>query len=230
MLRAFLKWTALFFLVIESLGLIASFLELYLKPAHWNQALSRASWGATTLELILRSVIVGFILSAYLHLKSVSQLPLTITRQSALLTARAVQSVLLAAIALYALAAERMTGNMGRDAFISAWNLAALAVGTVITTLIVRRRFLLLANEELRRDPHNEKGLNRWRMATIISLVLAMSIGSYGFLLRTMSYTQTVEWSFFFVSAALLLLWRPHLDDGTSSPPNPFADPADSKS
>jgi hypothetical protein len=92
-LRVFLKWTALFFLVVEALGLIASFLDLALKIAHWNEALSRASWGETALELTLRFAIVGLILSAYLHLRNVSQLPLSITRQSALLTTRAAQSI-----------------------------------------------------------------------------------------------------------------------------------------
>ncbi len=230
MLRAFLKWTALFFLVIESLGLIASFLDLYLKLAHWNEALSRRSWGETTLELTLRLAIVGLILSTYLHLRKVSQLSLTITRQSALQTTRAAQSALLAAIALYALTAERITGNIDREPFLSAWSVSAYALGTVITSLFLRRRFLLLANEELRRDPHNEKGLSRWRMATIVSMALAMSIGLYGFMLRMMGYARTVEWPFFFVSVALLLLWRPHLDDGTSSPPNPFSNQTNAKS
>jgi hypothetical protein len=233
MLRAFLKWAALFFLVIESLGLIASFLDVYLKIAHWNEAFSRTSWGETVLELTLRLAIVGLILSTYLQLIKIQHLPLIISRQSALLTTRAVQTALLAAIALYALTAERLTGNINREPFLFAWSVSAYALGTVITSLFLRRRFLFSANEELRRDPHNEKGLSRWRMATISSMVLAMSIGLYGFMLRVMGYARTVEWPFFFVSVALLLLWRPHLDDGTSSPPsppNPFSNPADAKS
>ena len=90
MFRVFLKWTALFFLVVESLGLIASLLEVALKIAHWNETFSRVSWGETALEPTLRLAIVGLILSAYLHLRSVSRLPLTITRQSALLEFSAV--------------------------------------------------------------------------------------------------------------------------------------------
>jgi hypothetical protein len=46
MLRVFLKWTTLFFLVVESLGLIASLLYLAFKIALGNQALSRASLGS----------------------------------------------------------------------------------------------------------------------------------------------------------------------------------------
>jgi hypothetical protein len=155
MFRAFLKWTTLFFMVVESLGLIASSLALALKITHWNEALSRTSWGETALELTLRLAIVSLILSTYLHLRTLSRLPLTITPQSALLTTRAVQSVLLAAIAFYAVAAERITGTMDREPFLSAWSVSAYALGTVITSLFLRGRFLHLANEELRGDPHN---------------------------------------------------------------------------
>jgi hypothetical protein len=78
-LRAFLKWATLFFLVMEALGLIASFLNLALKMAHRNEALSHPSWEPAALELTLRFVIVGSILSAYLRLRSLSRLPLSIT-------------------------------------------------------------------------------------------------------------------------------------------------------
>jgi hypothetical protein len=87
-----------------------------------------------------------------------------------------------------------------------------------------------MANEELRRDPQNEKGPSRWRLATVLSMVLAMSIGVYGFMLRMMGYGRTVEWPFFLVSVALLLLWRPHLDEGASSPANPFSIQPDTQS
>ena len=122
MLRAFLKWTTLFFLVVESLGLIASLLDLVLKTANWNEALSRASWGETALELTLRLAIVGLILCTYLHLRNLAQLPLTITRQSALLTARAAQSGLLAVVALDALVAERTTKHLDHVPLLSAWS------------------------------------------------------------------------------------------------------------
>jgi len=230
MLRAFLKWTALVFLVVESLGLIASLLVLGLKIAHGNDALTRASWGEITLEVILRLAIVGLISSAYLRLMKLSQLPLTITRQSALLSTRAVQSVLLAAIALYAVTAERSTGPAERVPFLSPWNLSVLALGVVGGSLFLRKTFLVAANEELRRDPHSEKGLNQWRKGTIVSMVVAMSIGLFGFILRTMGNARIVEWSYFMASVALLVLWRPRLDVGTGSPSNPFSNHKDADS
>ena len=91
------------------------------------------------------------------------------------------------------------------------------ALGTVISTVIVRKRFLHLANEELRRDPNDARALSQWRKITMMSMVLAMSIGLYGFTLRTMGDSQLVEWLFFFASVVLLFLWRPRLGDATSS-------------
>lgn len=214
MFRAFLKWTALVFLVLESLALIASLLDLGLKIAR-SKAFGRAWWGETALELTLRLAIVGLILCTYLHLRNISKLPLAITRQSALLTTRAVQSALLACLALDGLVAERIIGHVDRVWLLSGLSLSALALGTVIAGLIFRSRLLLGANEELRRDPDSAKGLSRWRMVTTASMVLAMSIGLYGFFLRMMGNNRTVEWSFVFVSVALVILWGPHLGDGT---------------
>jgi hypothetical protein len=229
-LRVFLKWTALFFLVLESPGLVASLLSLALKIAHWDDALSRASWEKSALELTLRFAIVGLILSAYLRLRNVSQLPLIITRQSALQTTRAVQSALLASIALYVLVAEKITGRANPMPLLSAWGLSALALGTVVTSLILRRRLLFLANEKLGRDPQDANGLSQWQRVTILSMVLAVSIGIYGFFLRMMGIARTVAWPFFLASVALLFLCRPHLDDGSSSRTNPFSNQEDVKS
>jgi hypothetical protein len=219
-LRVFLKWTALFFLVVESLVLV---LDLALKIAHWNDALSRASWEKSWLELTLRFGIVGLILFTYLRLRNLSQLPLIITRQSVLLTTRAVQSVLLASVALFVFVAEKMTGRADPMPLLSAWSLSALALGVVISGLILRRRLLFLANEKFRRDPQDAYGLSQWQRITIMNMVLAMSIGIFGFLLRMMGNARTVAWPFFLASVALLFLWSPHLDDETSSRANPFS-------
>lgn len=228
--RVILKWTALFFLVVESLSLIGSLLVLALKMAHRNEALGRAWWGEPALESSLRFAIVGLILSAYLHLENVSKLPLTITRQSALLSSRAVRSILLAVIAVYALVAERRTGHANMAPLLPAWGLSVLALGTVITILILRKRLLFLANEKLRRDPQDADGLGQWRRVTMLSMVLAHSIGIYGFILRMSGCARTVAWPFFFASVALLLLWRPQLDAGTRSGASPFPNQEDVKS
>lgn len=92
-LRVLSKWVTLFFLILESLGLIAALLKVALKIAYPHQVFAPALWAEPTLELTLRFAIVGLILSAYLRLRTTSQLPPVVTRQSALLTTRAVQSI-----------------------------------------------------------------------------------------------------------------------------------------
>jgi hypothetical protein len=56
----------------------------------------------------------------------------------------------------------------------------------------------------------NESGpllskVGQWRKITIMSLVLATSIGLYGFILRMMRDSQFVQWLFFFSSVGLLV-------------------------
>jgi hypothetical protein len=218
MLRVFLKWAALLFLVVESLGLIASLLNLALKVSEPNQALPHASLGAIALELILRAAIVGLILSTYLCLRSAARLPRALTRESALLTARAVQRGSLATIGLCALVAETTKAFMEPTPLLSPWIISASAVGTISVGLMLRRKFLSPANGQLRRDPTDVGALRQWRKFTLVSIVLAMAIGMYGSSLRMSGYSRVIEWSFFAGAVLLLFLWRPRLEDATSPP------------
>jgi hypothetical protein len=138
--------------------------------------------------------------------------------------------MLLVAIALSASTAERITGYGEPMPPLSPWSLAAMALGTVFGGLILRRRLLFLANRKLLRDPQDANGLIEWRRATIQSMVLAMSIGVYGLFVRMMGHARIIEWLFFFASVALVFLWGPHLDNGTSSPANTFSNQQDVKS
>ena len=72
---ALLQWTVLFFLVLESLGLIATTLGLVLRIAHPADVYG-SSWGHMSVELVLRIAIVVFILSAYRCLKIIFPPPL----------------------------------------------------------------------------------------------------------------------------------------------------------
>lgn len=229
-LRVLWKWVTLFFLILESLGLIAALLKVALKIAYPHEVHVPPLWAEPTLELTLRFAIVGLILSAYLRLRTTSQLPPVITRQSALLTTRAVQSILLATIALCLLTAERTTGHAYQMQILNAWTLSAFALGTVFVGLLLRRRVLSALNEMLLREPNDASALSRWQRFTIQNMVLAMSIGLYGFILRTIGNPRTFAWPFFIASVALLFLWSPHLDDEISSPAHPFSNPRDVKS
>jgi hypothetical protein len=215
--RVLVKWTVVLFLALETLGLVVSVLGLVLKSAYGNAAYGN-SWGQISLELALRIAIVVFLLFAYVALRKVSLLPLTITQQSALLTTRAVQRILIAVIALYALEAEKLAALGNAMPPFPSWSLGIFALGTVASTVILRTRFLRSANEQLRRDPLDTTALTQWRKITTTSLVLAMSVGFYGFFWRFMGDSQFVEWLFLVSSLGLLLLWRPRLDNPTSSP------------
>jgi hypothetical protein len=132
---------------------------------------------------------------------------------------RAAQSSFLATIGLCALASEKMTVIVEPTPLFAAWTIAASgAVGTVGVILFLRRRFLSEANDQLRRDATDAKALGEWRKFTILSLVLAMAIGLYGFALRMTGYRRTVEWSFFACAVVLLFFWRPRLSNATSPP------------
>ena len=61
MFRSLLKWAVLIFLIIESLALIASALELGLKASTSSLGWSRALYGVAALEVILRFAIVGLV-------------------------------------------------------------------------------------------------------------------------------------------------------------------------
>lgn len=213
MLRMILKWTALVFLVVESLGLIASLLDLALKISQANPV----SIGPVVLEATLRFAIVGLILSAYLRLRSASRLPARPATESALLTTRAAHSALLATVALLALADARISPIAETMPPLSLWGLSACALGDVCVGLFLRKQFLSSANRELRRTPYDANALRQWQKFTMVSMVLAMSIGMFGFSLRMGGYARTVEWSFFGGAVALLILWRPRLDNGMRS-------------
>lgn len=102
---------------------------------------------------------------------------------------------------------------------------AILSLIDVAIAFVFRRKLLPPAIDKLRRDPSDASALGRWRAANMLSLVLAMSVALYGFALRFLGGSRLVAWPFFVASLALMLLWRPRLDEGANStqasPPEP---------
>ena len=133
---------------------------------------------------------------------------------------------MVASIALYAVTAEKIVGSANTVVAFPAWSLGLVALGTVTTTVMMRRRFLRAADEELRSDPHNPSAVGQWRKITIMSMVLAMSIGLYGFMLRVRGDSQILEWLFLASSIGLLFLWSPRLDSAIVSPVNQVSNEA----
>lgn len=216
-LLSFLKWVALFFFAIELLELTGYLLAFAIGVAHWNGVWSRSLWEAVV-ELILRFAIVGLVLSAYLYLRSVSSrrgLPW----ESALLTARAAQSACLATVGFYAATSEKVVRTARLSQTLPGWLVCAAAVGAVISGVFLRSQILPRVTEKLRSDPQNVSALSKWKNITIVSMVVAMTVGLLGFILRITGASRAVEWWFFSVSVALLLLWRPDLNRVTRSMP-----------
>jgi hypothetical protein len=216
MLRVILKWVALAYLIVESLGLISSCLELALKLTESHGSLTPGSSSALGFDVALHFVIVVLILSTYLCLRKVARLPPGLTRQSALLTARAARSAMLACLAICAFAAETIPGQVVMPVAF-AWILFASPFETVILVFFLRTKFLSVATKDLLRDPNDVTALRQWWKFTVVSMTLAMSVGVCGFMLRLDEYSRALERSFFAIAVGLLSIWRPRLNDPTIS-------------
>jgi hypothetical protein len=128
---------------------------------------------------------------------------------------RIVHAVFVAALAMYAYVAELAAGKNGSgvsDAMLYGIVFAASLDGLI--AFYFRRTKLLPALETLRRDPNRSDALKNWRFSTLVSMVLVLSIGLYGFVLRFLGASQRVSWSFYVAALILLLLWRPKLELG----------------
>jgi len=98
-----------------SFGLIVSLLQLGVAIAEWHKAFLGIALGEIALEVALRLAVVLLVFSCYLSLRRVSRLPLNLTRQTALLTARAAQSLLLATIPLFSIGCRKDSRKCERD-------------------------------------------------------------------------------------------------------------------
>lgn len=82
----------------------------------------------------------------------------------------------------------------------------------VLVAYYFRRKTMVPALEKLRRDPNDIGALKQWRKATIVVLVLTMSIALYGLVLRVLGASRHAAWPFFVLALILMLAWRPQLD------------------
>lgn len=134
--------------------------------------------------------------------------------------------IFVVAVFLYALTAEQILGKVSdvtRNAA-SATLLVGMALAAGLDGLVAyyfRRSKLEPALDKLRRNQNDQDALKQWRFATILSLVLALSIGLYGFALRFLGASRRVSWSFFLVALILMLLWRPKIELASEIPSGP---------
>jgi len=127
---------------------------------------------------------------------------------------RIVHAVFMFVVLLIALEAELFSG-IGQNywpAFPIA--IAVLGILDVNVAYFIRRVKLYPALEKLRKDPNDSDGLKQWRSSTMVSLVLALTIGLYGLVLRFFGAARLVSWPFYLGALILMLMWRPQLDLG----------------
>jgi len=204
------------------------------KVAHWEEFTSvvRDSgwWGIPlfALALTIRFAVMGFTLFLYLRLKKVYQKPPVVTKlmkNASVRSMRIIHIFLLAAIVMYALVAERLLQPASQvpTQFVEIlWFMAALMV---VIAFGFRRKLLPSATKTLQGDSSDITALGRWRIANLLSMILAVTVSLFGIVLRVMGGSRLVVWPLFIVSVLLMLLWRPRLDDGSSGatpvPPPP---------
>jgi uncharacterized membrane protein len=130
------------------------------------------------------------------------------------------------AVFLYALTAEQIMGranaatrNAPTATLLDGMTFVAGLDG--VLAYYFRRSKLEPALDKLRRNQNGPDALKQWRFATILSLVLALSIGLVGFTLRFLGASRRVSWSFFLVALFLMLLWRPKLELASETPGAP---------
>lgn len=126
---------------------------------------------------------------------------------------RMIHAVLISALGLYAYLGERMAGkNTGGFSAPILYCFILVNCLDLLLAYYFRRTKLFPALEELRRDPKSLGALKSWRFSTILTMVLLLSIGLYGFALRFMGAPQRIVWPFYLVALSFFLIWRPNLE------------------
>lgn len=135
---------------------------------------------------------------------------------------RIVHLVFLAALVLYAVAAEQVAGknhNNLQPLFLYA--IVFLAGLVALVGSILHRTKVRAAVDRLGRNPEDTQALTEWRKFTLVCLVFALSVALYGFTLRFLGAPRQIAWSFYLAAAILLLLWRPNLELPVEPPAPP---------
>jgi len=100
---------------------------------------------------------------------------------------------------------------------------AFAAISYVPIGAILRRKFLNGAEESLRKEPHDAKGLQLWRTGNIFSFAVAESVMLLGVAQKFLGARWTISGIFFALGLLLLIVWMPRLEmyssTNASAPP-----------
>ena len=214
--RLWQKRAALFLLVVYSIDLAWLL--------NWREAFGDVPWWGIALGLTVRFGFMGFILFMYLRLKKAPQEVPVVTKamkNESVRSMRIVHAFLLAAIVGYLYVSERWPRPTSHPPAVFVETFSILAAIMVVIAIGFRRKLLPSAMDALRHERGDAAALGRWRMANILSMVLAETVALYGLVLRAVGGSRPAAWSFFVVSFILMLLWRPRLDEATGSAATP---------
>jgi F0F1-type ATP synthase membrane subunit c/vacuolar-type H+-ATPase subunit K len=133
---------------------------------------------------------------------------------------RIVHAALIVSVVLYAFVAEKVfqrSASSPERSFVT--SITILAVAMICIALVIRSRMVNPAKQKLELDASDSGALNRWRMGTLISLVLIESVALYGLVLRVMGSTRSQTWPFYLTAILIMVIWTPSLDlDSPGSP------------
>jgi hypothetical protein len=189
--------------------LIAYSVDLIVKLIDWSD-FARLPLGGLVLALTFRLAFMGFLLYLYVWLRRPrSESATNDLRGSQLRFLHIVHTVSLTAVVLYIVLAERLAKPVSRLPSSFAFSIGVVASLFALVAFGFRMKMLASAIEAIRRNPEDAQALARWRQAHILTMVLLLSVALFGFTLRFMGGSFWVALPFYFVSVALLLLWRP---------------------
>jgi hypothetical protein len=87
--------------------------------------------------------------------------------------------------------------------------IVAVALGALGIALVLRRRMVGSAEEDLRANSENAAAGIRWRMGNIIFLAISLAIADFGLVVWVMGATATQAAPFYAVAIACMLLLGP---------------------
>lgn len=124
---------------------------------------------------------------------------------------RVIQMMLLVTIILFCVFVKNLQPT---NAVTRPVNTALILIGVLdgAAALGLRGKYFGPAESAVRENPADMTAVLRWRKLTIACLILAYSLGVYGFALAMVGVQRIEFLAFFVVSVVLLLIWTPRLD------------------
>jgi hypothetical protein len=87
--------------------------------------------------------------------------------------------------------------------------IAVVAIGLVVSCLILRRKYVVRPAQQLLQEPTDAAALKRWQTGHILHYSMSEAIALYGLVLRFQGFTLSEVLPFYVVGFVLMLFGRP---------------------